>query len=124
MLKNLDAFEETLDETVSTLLGWQTTAESYEGREICIQGMEEVISSLLTQELSTELARKKGVSYFVDLFKTYESWEVFPVETITKTQSFPIKYLLRLMRYRKWEEDLQQTNLLSYLVRNMDKVNT
>eukprot|EP01127_Copromyxa_protea_P016800 TRINITY_DN5062_c0_g1_i1.p1 TRINITY_DN5062_c0_g1~~TRINITY_DN5062_c0_g1_i1.p1 ORF type:complete len:346 (+),score=30.06 TRINITY_DN5062_c0_g1_i1:147-1040(+) len=102
--------EESLDEAVSTLLALTAADDSLPFREASIENMEGSINHYLSEELSTELARKKGVGYFVDLFKTYESWE-----------QFPLNYFLTLLRFQKWADDMAQTNLLSYLVRNMDK---
>lgn len=70
-------YEEALDETVSTLLGLQGTDNTFPNREANLQNLEEAVKSLLVMELSPELAKAWGAKYFVDLFKTYDSWRVW-----------------------------------------------
>lgn len=73
-------YEQSLDEVVSILLGTQEADES-PNRSGALKKMEETVEKLLCAELSPILAQKRGVRYFVDLFKTYDSWEVCTPKT-------------------------------------------
>lgn len=54
------------------LLALQDVTESEKG----IDKTEQKIRGLLASELSPELAKKRGVAYFVELLKVYDTWEV------------------------------------------------
>jgi len=67
------------------------------------------VQAVLLKKFSTDLINIKGPQYFVNLLKVNDKWDGI------------IPYLSKVARYDNGRDQLAKTDLLSYLVRNMDK---
>jgi hypothetical protein len=99
--KSLEEAAETLQELIATK-GFQE-GSSY-------QTIHQV-GKLLKHSMATEIVKLTGPEYFVDVLKAQNNWQVESLE-----------FLNKILLHSQWQEDLSNTNLLPYLIRNMAKV--
>jgi len=99
---------DSLEEAAETLQELIATKGFQEGT--CSEIIDRV-GKLLKHSMATEIVNITGPEYFVDMLKAQNNWQVESLEFINK-----------ILVHSKWQEELSNTNLLPYLIRNMAKV--
>lgn len=69
------------------------------------------VGKLLTHSMATEIVKITGSEYFVDVLKAQNNWQVESLQ-----------FLNKILLHSQWRDELSNTNLLPYLIRNMAKV--
>jgi hypothetical protein len=99
---------ESLEEASETLQQLIATKGYQEGSSFQIINQ---VGKLLKHSMATEIVNLTGPEYFVDVLKAQNNWQVESLE-----------FLNKILLHSKWQEELSNTNLLPYLIRNMAKV--